>query len=166
MTFLRDTLVWATAYFPLVSWVRCGTWLYRFLIFAPLLTWVWGIRDVDPTKSAQMMILDWPWPSLRQVKFDSQCVYMYMGKSWFFLIFLQLLKPTSLYLINMFNIMWHWLSISNNGQDHLLPSSKVAHFWLPYTYLNIFFSVTNRLNEVNVMWKLLKLREGTSLKCS
>ena len=24
--------------FPLDSWVRCGTWLYRFLIFAPLLT--------------------------------------------------------------------------------------------------------------------------------
>ena len=24
--------------FPLVSWVRCGTILYRFLIFAPLLT--------------------------------------------------------------------------------------------------------------------------------
>ena len=24
--------------FPLVSWVRCDTWLYRFLIFAPLLT--------------------------------------------------------------------------------------------------------------------------------
>ena len=24
--------------FPLVSWVRWGTWLYRFLIFAPLLT--------------------------------------------------------------------------------------------------------------------------------
>ena len=24
--------------FPLVSCVRCGTWLYRFLIFAPLLT--------------------------------------------------------------------------------------------------------------------------------
>ena len=24
--------------FPLVSWVRYGTWLYRFLIFAPLLT--------------------------------------------------------------------------------------------------------------------------------
>ena len=23
---------------PLVSWVRCGTWLYRFLIFAPFLT--------------------------------------------------------------------------------------------------------------------------------
>ena len=24
--------------FPFVSLVRCGTWLYRFLIFAPLLT--------------------------------------------------------------------------------------------------------------------------------
>ena len=24
--------------FPFVSWVRCGTWLYRFSIFAPLLT--------------------------------------------------------------------------------------------------------------------------------
>ena len=24
--------------FPLVSWVGCGAWLYRFLIFAPLLT--------------------------------------------------------------------------------------------------------------------------------
>ena len=24
--------------FPLISWVRCGTWLYQFLIFAPLLT--------------------------------------------------------------------------------------------------------------------------------
>ena len=24
--------------FPLVTWVRCGTWLYWFLIFAPLLT--------------------------------------------------------------------------------------------------------------------------------
>ena len=24
--------------FPMVSWVRCGTWLYRFLIFPPLLT--------------------------------------------------------------------------------------------------------------------------------
>ena len=26
--------------FPLVSWVRCGTWLYRFLNFAPLLTFI------------------------------------------------------------------------------------------------------------------------------
>ena len=26
--------------FPLESWVRCGTWLYRFLIFAPLLTYL------------------------------------------------------------------------------------------------------------------------------
>ena len=40
--------------FPLVSWVRCGTWLYRFPIFAPLLTLVrnpiflWFFRDPPP----------------------------------------------------------------------------------------------------------------------
>ena len=33
--------------FPLVSWVRCGTWLYRFLIFAPLLTLLQG-PDLGP----------------------------------------------------------------------------------------------------------------------
>ena len=33
--------------FPLVSWVRCGTWLYRFLIFAPLLT---SIRSYSSPK--------------------------------------------------------------------------------------------------------------------
>ena len=31
--------------FPLVSWVRCGTWFYRFLIFAPLLTLIWYTSD-------------------------------------------------------------------------------------------------------------------------
>ena len=30
--------------FSLVSWVRCGTWLYRFLIFAPLLTFTLFIK--------------------------------------------------------------------------------------------------------------------------
>ena len=37
--------------FPLVSWVRCGTWLYRFLIFAPLLTLIvlnyFGLRQLS-----------------------------------------------------------------------------------------------------------------------
>ena len=32
--------------FPLVSWVRCGTWLYRFLIFASLLTLLYFIEEV------------------------------------------------------------------------------------------------------------------------
>ena len=31
--------------FPLASWVRCGTWLYRFLIFAPLLALVSLIKE-------------------------------------------------------------------------------------------------------------------------
>ena len=29
---------WEFVTFPLVSWVRCGIWLYRFLMFAPFLT--------------------------------------------------------------------------------------------------------------------------------
>ena len=37
--------------FPLVSWVRCGTWLYRFLIFATLLLSyvVWRISRWRPS---------------------------------------------------------------------------------------------------------------------
>ena len=35
--------------FPLVSWVRCGTWLYRFLIFAPFLTFtIWPTSGLWP----------------------------------------------------------------------------------------------------------------------
>ena len=33
--------------FPLVSWLRCGTWLYRFLIFAPLLTFQSSFRGSE-----------------------------------------------------------------------------------------------------------------------
>ena len=38
--------------FPLVSWVRCGTWLYRFLIFATLLLLIkfyknWSCWDLN-----------------------------------------------------------------------------------------------------------------------
>ena len=33
--------------FPLISWVRCGTGLYRFLIFAPLLTFILRLNDAD-----------------------------------------------------------------------------------------------------------------------
>ena len=36
--------------FPLVSWVRCGTLLYRFLIFAPLLTFSTVDRDRNKYK--------------------------------------------------------------------------------------------------------------------
>ena len=48
--------------FPLVSWVRCGTWLYWFLIFAPLLTFIvlkaitdsMNINDPVPVKAEQL----------------------------------------------------------------------------------------------------------------
>ena len=47
--------------FPLVSWVRCGTWLYQFLIFAPLLTLSCHSK-IDKTKVLK------PCDSLMQVK--------------------------------------------------------------------------------------------------
>ena len=37
--------------FPLVSWVGCGTWLHRFLIFAPLLTLITPSLTVNGAKS-------------------------------------------------------------------------------------------------------------------
>ena len=43
--------------FPLVSWVRCGTWLYRFLIFASLLNLPNNISFV-PGKFMQKLIRD------------------------------------------------------------------------------------------------------------
>ena len=37
--------------FPLVSLVRCGTWLYRFLIFAHLLTLVYELKKIVGSNS-------------------------------------------------------------------------------------------------------------------
>ena len=47
--------------FPLVSWVRCGTWLYRFLIFTPLLTLLWSILDFDVKSCIHLL---WPFMNL------------------------------------------------------------------------------------------------------
>ena len=41
--------------FPLVSWVRCGTWVYQLLIFAPLLTF-----NSRMTFKAQLKVGCWP----------------------------------------------------------------------------------------------------------
>ena len=40
--------------FPLVSWVRCGTWLYRFLIFATLLTLTFYVFVECSSKELQL----------------------------------------------------------------------------------------------------------------
>ena len=45
---------------PLVSWVRCGSWLYRFLIFARLLTLTCAlIEDSDRTVDQSSMGALW-----------------------------------------------------------------------------------------------------------
>ena len=50
--------------FPLVSWVRCGTWLYRFLIFATLLT----LQMTSKFKLDLYLIMLYP-----SVKFERNC---------------------------------------------------------------------------------------------
>ena len=42
--------------FPLVSRVRCGTWLYRFLIFAPLLTFTKCERAICRPECFKMIL--------------------------------------------------------------------------------------------------------------
>ena len=75
--------------FPLVSWVRCGTWLYRFLIFAPLLTSIQlqPMQDLDHVTSNVRL----------------ECLII---KSQVFSSYLQEKKKNkqSLYLYNSFNI--------------------------------------------------------------
>ena len=42
--------------FPLVSWVRCGAWLYRFLIFVLFLTLNWKVRKYLQFNAKKMLI--------------------------------------------------------------------------------------------------------------
>ena len=51
--------------FPLVSWVRCGTWLYRFLIFAPLLP-----RCTSRWESRQQM----SWMAGKGISYGKTCL--------------------------------------------------------------------------------------------
>ena len=44
--------------FPnVVSWVRCGTWLYRFLIFAFFLTWTY--KEAEDTSDSSFTLSGW-----------------------------------------------------------------------------------------------------------
>ena len=45
--------------FPLVSWVRCGTWLYRFLIFALLLTFFKVKPKTQWPAKLKLLSVDW-----------------------------------------------------------------------------------------------------------
>ena len=63
---------------PLVSLVRCGTWLFRFLIFAPLLTlltqigvWMAPERGVCISKCVCMYVRARPWTPRSQFMFYS-----------------------------------------------------------------------------------------------
>ena len=63
--------------FPLVSWVRYGTWSYRFLIFSPLLTFLYKPLDhyIDPLHKVFCFGHFWwdkPFNSLYKVSKDAK----------------------------------------------------------------------------------------------
>ena len=89
--------------FPLVSWVRCGTWLYRFLIFAPLLTFktffftscqhvYWCVCDVS------QLCLVYVNSSITHLQLNKMSV---MYKSAHFAIAYQLLEMSSITTPNL-----------------------------------------------------------------
>ena len=73
--------------FPLVSWVRYGTWLYRFLIFAPLL-------------------ILWPslWWQKEVYEFAGQCTMHLVV----FILLLQLVLNTKLPKLCFWRSRWMW----------------------------------------------------------
>ena len=67
---------------------------------------VCSIRDVGPTKFIQMMILSWPWPTKRQ---GQTCFLMHSNGNFLKSCFFKLYKPSSLFSLDMFNLMRKWL---------------------------------------------------------
>ena len=57
--------------FPLVSCVRCGTWLYRFLIFAPLLTLTQILMSLD----MRFPTIWYVWPANPQISLRIRAVW-------------------------------------------------------------------------------------------
>ena len=64
--------------FPLVSWVGCGTWLYRFLIFAPLLT----LLNIDNPYFEQTVGQIYPTePQLNKANSDTEAPFLDLNLS-------------------------------------------------------------------------------------
>ena len=66
-----------------------------------------SIGDEGPTKFVQMMILGWPWPTIRQGQI---CFLMHLNVIFICKVdFWILLKPKSLFSLDMLNLMRQWL---------------------------------------------------------
>ena len=66
--------------FPLVSWVKCGTWLYRFLILAPLLTLILRLfflihRSEEICENQLLHVV------FRRVKRNLDCMQLFNARS-------------------------------------------------------------------------------------
>ena len=90
--------------FPLVSWVRCGTWLHRFLIFAPLLTFntdycLMQVKSI--AECSKGSILQYFRPSLS---------YHFVLRPLYCLFLSGSIRQVLLYSGRPYNLRWVWTS--------------------------------------------------------
>ena len=96
--------------FPLVSWVRYGTWLFRFLIFAPLLT-----LPIDDKRWSRGTVFFF-YPILTQIKdyFSSSSLdtvfFIFLKKShtWFCI---QICEYLSTRILAAARMSWVWVLV-------------------------------------------------------
>ena len=115
--------------FPFVSWVRCGTWLYRFLIFATLLTFIvfsntWFFKGI---------IVDKGLNCVRFRCFLIICVIWHTFRvPWFGLL------SVIITFSGHANYVFNWFSI--DFQIHVLPKPFTNVPWIGFLSTSNIFS--------------------------
>ena len=102
--------------FPMVSWVRCGTWLYRFLIFAPSLTSL--SRNISVTENSCWQYMNMS--TFNDVEYLNGSYFDI--KQWFYL---DILTP-------------HMLVIPNPKMVYIFPISCILVLIFPIFFLSLY----------------------------
>ena len=118
--------------FPLVSWVRCGTWLYRFLIFAPLLTfsrfWCCVSRCMSDFYGRKLEIIYVPWKKIDLTENYTGKNYISKFAMWCY----SLLSRTTIWMNIMEEICTKWKLFSNVPSGPIPWHMKTIpwNFWI------------------------------------
>ena len=138
--------------FPLVSWVRCGTWLYRLLIFAPLLT-LWSPAGKGLTSWLTFVVSNCEFVTFLLVSWVRCGTWLYR-----FLIFAPLLtfiKTLLIIFLHIWGLKWQqfistgWLNsyiafitLKINIKEHNIYNCK-NRCYISYNYTASHFSIKN-----------------------
>ena len=103
-----------------------------------------------------LVILGWHWPTLR--KGQTRFLMLLYAKTLKMFIFPELLNKVEIILFTRSQIDsgYRWVPKVKPTCD---LSSKVAHFWLPHTYLNIFSQKPRDWFKSNFISRLLQFGE-------